>query len=146
MQKNCCKNCCKRQAHWSQMFHLHNTLPHPSSSLLGGPSQLTQGKARPTTVLLLPYSKQDLLLSCIPRHHASPPCISFTSPTYLCQPSFCGVLLTMYQQRYGTFLLWGQCPSHQACLLLAFWCNTPLPAYPVLPHHVRTLQTHAGWQ
>ena len=41
-----------------------------------GSSQLTQGKARPTTVLLLPYRKQNLLLSCIPRHFANTLCIA----------------------------------------------------------------------
>jgi hypothetical protein len=76
------------------MFHLRDTLPHPSSSPPGDPSQPTQGKARPTIVLLLPYSKQDLPVSGIPRHHKSTPCVSPTSPTFLCQPIFCGVLLT----------------------------------------------------
>jgi hypothetical protein len=57
------------------MFHLHNTWPHPSSSTLGGSSQLTLCNARPTTVLLFPYSKQDLPLSCIPRHHPNTLCI-----------------------------------------------------------------------
>ena len=63
----------------------------------------------------------------------------------LCQPSFCGVLLTMYQWCYSTFLLLHQCPTHQACWLLAFCCNASLPACPILSHHVRTVQTHAGW-
>ena len=77
----------KRQAHWAQMFHLCNTMPDPSSTTLGGSSQLTEGKATPTTVLLLPYSKQDILLSCIPRHHASTMCISHTSPTFCVNPA-----------------------------------------------------------
>ena len=35
---------CKRQAHWPWTFHLHNTLPYPSSSPLGGPSNLHKAK------------------------------------------------------------------------------------------------------
>ena len=64
---------------------------------------------------------------------------------HFCQPSFCGVLLTMYQRRYSTFLLQDWCPTHQACWLLAFWHDAILPTCPVLSHHVRTVQTHAGW-
>ena len=67
---------CKRQVYWPWIFHLCDTLPHPSSSMAVGSSQLTQGKARPTTVLLLPYRKQNLLLSCIPRHFANTLCIA----------------------------------------------------------------------
>ena len=72
------------------------TQPHPSCSPLGSSPRFTQGKARLTIVLLLPYSKQDLPISCIPRHHASSLCVSPTSPTFLCQPSFYGVPLSMY--------------------------------------------------
>ena len=96
-------------------------------------------------MLLLSYSKQDLPVSCIPRHHAITPCISPTSPMFLCQPSFCEVPLTAYQWCYGTFLLPGWCPTHQACWPLAFSCNTLLCTCPVPSHHVRTVQTHAGW-
>ena len=67
--------------------------------------------------------------------------ISPTSFLFLCQSSFCGVLLTMYQQCYGTFLLQWQCPTHEACWLLAFWHDALLPACPVLHNHVRTAQT-----
>ena len=87
----------KRQAHCPWTFHPCNTLPHPRSSTPGGSSQLTQGNPTPNIVLLLPYSKQDLLLSCIPRHHASTLFFSPTSPAFLCQPSVCGVPLTMFQ-------------------------------------------------
>ena len=76
---------CKWRVYWPWTFHLCNTLPHPRSSTLGCSSQLPQGKATPTTVLLLPYSKQGLALSCIPRHHAITPFISPTSPSFLCQ-------------------------------------------------------------
>ena len=102
------------------------------SSTLGGSSQLTQGKATPSTVLLLSYSKQVLLLSCIPRHHPSTLCISPTSPAFLCQPSFCGVQLTTYQWYNGTFLLQGWCPTHQSCWPLAFWQDAWLSTCPVL--------------
>ena len=136
---------CKRRAHRTRTFYLRDTLPHLSSSPPGDPSQLTRGKARPTTVLLLPYRKQDLPVSCIPRHHESTLCISPTSPTFLCQPSFCGVLLSTYQRCYGPFLSRGRCPTHQACWPLAFWRDATLPACPVPSHHVRTVQTHAGW-
>ena len=104
----------------------------PSSSTPAGSYQLPQGKATPTTALLLPYSKLNRPLSCIPRHQPNTLCISPTSPMFLCQPSFCGVLLTMFQHCYGTFLFWGQCPTNQACWPLVFWCNALLPVCPVL--------------
>ena len=115
------------RGHWPWTFHLCNTLPHPSSSPLGDSSQLTEGKARPTTVLLLSYSKQGLPLSCIPRHHKSTLCISPTSPAFLCQPSFCGVPLTMYQWCYGHFSLVGLMPYSSSLLatgILRQCCTT----------------------
>ena len=45
----------------------------------------------------------------------------------------------------GTFLLWGWCPTHQACWPLVFWHNALLPTCPVPSNHVRTVQTHPGW-
>ena len=129
------------------MFHLHNTLPHPGSSTPGGSYHLTQGYATPTILLLISYCKEFLPLPCTPRHRPGIPYSSPTSHAYLYQPSFCGVLLTTYQQCYGTFLLQIWYPAHQTCWLLAFWYNAPLPACSALPHHVRTVQTHAGsWQ
>ena len=68
--------------YWPWIFYLCDTLPHLSSSPPGGSSQLTQGKATTTTVLLLPYSKEDLPLSCIPRHYPITLCISPTSPMF----------------------------------------------------------------
>ena len=130
--------------HWPQTFHLCNTLSHPSSIPLGCPPQFTQGKARPTTVLLLPYRKQDLPISRIPRHHESTLCISPTSPMFFFQLSFCGVPLTMFQWCYGCFLLQSWCSTQQACWLLAFWHDATLPTCPVPSHHIRTVQTHAG--
>ena len=116
---------------------------HPSSSTPCGSSQPSQGKATPTFVLLIPYSKQDLLLSCIPRHHQSTLCISLHNPHFcviqasveccsLCPSS----AMTLFSCGVDTMLI----------KLVGHWCSdTLLHTCPVLPHHVRTVQTHAGW-
>ena len=95
-----CNNNCTQKA-WhraimaAEIAQLKKFL-HPSSSTSGGSPQLPQGNATSTTVLLSSYSKQELLLSCIPRHHPNTPCNNPSSLAFLCQPSSCGVLLTMY--------------------------------------------------
>lgn len=61
------QNLCTRQVHQPRICHLYNTLPHPNGSSPYGSSQHPQCYATPTAVLLLPYSKQVLPLSCFPK-------------------------------------------------------------------------------
>ena len=123
---------CKREVHWPWTFHLCNTLSNPSSCTLSGPIKLSQGWSKLPTVLLVPNGKQYLPLFCVPRHCPSSTCNSPTSPAFLCQPNFYGVLLTMYQLCYVTFSCGVNSLLITLCWLLAFWCNSALPEFEFL--------------
>ena len=136
----------KRQVDCPQMFHLVSTMPCPSNSTPSVPTPPTQGSATQTTVLFFHTASKtycylaswDIMqVLCVSALYHPHFCVNPTSMEY------CS--LQRHQQHFDTFLLQGQCPTHQACWLLVFWCSAPLPACPVPPHHVTTVQTNTDW-